>query len=69
MRDVPRRLSAQDMEHYRTAAAEGLRTAIFAALREQNPDEVESYVQAANALGDYAVARSRWIKHHQEDYL
>lgn len=71
MRDVPVRPTAEDMQQYRTAAAVMLRSAIFSAVRTraEDPLEIDIYAHAANALGDYAIARSRWVKFHQEDYL
>lgn len=69
MREVPRRPDAEDMQFYRTTAACSLRTAIFAAIDKRDPMELEVYISAANAIGDYTVARSRWLKNHQEEYL
>lgn len=69
MKEVPRRPDSEDMQFYRTTAASALRTAIFSAVREQNPMEIEVYAHAANAIGDYAVARARWLRNHQEEYL
>lgn len=67
--EVPRRPNAEDLQFYQTSAATLLRSAIFSAINNQNPMEVDVYVHAATAIGDYAIARSRWLKNHQEEYL
>lgn len=69
MREVPRRPSAEDLQTYQVAAATSLRAAIFEAIRSQDPLQIETYGNAATALADYTIARSRWLKYHQEEYL
>lgn len=69
MREVPHRPSAEEMQRYRINAAVMLRAAIFSAIRNQDSTEIDTYATAANAIGDYALARSRWVKYYEEDYL
>lgn len=69
MREVPRRPNAEELQQYQTDAAALLRTAIRAAIRDQDSVDFHVYANAASAIGDYAIARSRWLKFYQEDYL
>jgi hypothetical protein len=61
--EVPSRPNGEDMQFYRTNAATLLRAAIFSAIREQDSMEMDVYAHAAAAVGEYAIARARWLKH------
>ena len=69
MREVPRTPNARELQDYQVAAATMLRAAIFDAIKNQDPLKLDTYANAATAIADYALARSRWMKYHQEDYL
>lgn len=60
VRDVPEQPSAEDLHYFRYRAVDALRAAIHRDI--STPDHGLLDLDACNCIGDYTMARMRWLE-------